>query len=193
MSGEARATYYSIDVEATGPVPGLYSMVSLGACVVAPRDGGLRIGETFYVEIRPAFAGNDPRANAVHGLDLDRLRREGVEPREAMERLNRFVDRSLVPGTEPVFVGHVAVFDWMYVAWYYEWCGVRNPFGYKGIDTKALAMGVLGLPWFDTTRETIAERLGLEPQDEATLHRADADARHQAEILKALLECAGLT
>ena len=31
-------TYISVDIEASGPVPGEYSMLSLGACVVGATD-----------------------------------------------------------------------------------------------------------------------------------------------------------
>ena len=31
---EERATWFCIDIECTGPVPGLYDMISLGAVVV---------------------------------------------------------------------------------------------------------------------------------------------------------------
>ena len=34
----ARATWFCIDIEANGPVPGLYDMVSLGATVVVLPD-----------------------------------------------------------------------------------------------------------------------------------------------------------
>lgn len=187
-----RCTYYSVDIEASGPVPGLFNLLSLGVTVVRPGSAGLEVGESLYLEFRPVFAGNDPGANAVHGLDLDRLQREGLEPAEALRRLSEFVERTQVPGTAPTFVGHVAVFDWMYLAWYYAWCGLRNPFGYKGLDTKSLAMGVLKVPWWDTGKETLIPALGMEAQAEETVHRADADARHQAEILVALLKRAGI-
>ncbi|HHN74806.1 MAG TPA: hypothetical protein ENK10_06205, partial [Acidobacteria bacterium] len=76
-AGGAGCTYYSVDVEASGPVPGLYNLLSVGATVVAEKEGGgWECGEEIYLEIRPVFAGHDPRANAVHGLDLDRLSRE---------------------------------------------------------------------------------------------------------------------
>lgn len=188
-----RCTYYSIDIEASGPVPGLYNLLSLGATVVAPADAGrLTLGEEFYVELRPVFAGHRAESNAIHGLDIERLSREGAEPRAAMEALAAFVERTCAAGTEPVFVGHVAVFDWMYVAWYFAWCGLENPFGYKGIDTKSLAMGALSVEWLDTSREQLEARLGLPAQDPSTAHRADADARHQALLLIALLEKAGI-
>ncbi len=190
---QAPCTYFMVDVEATGPVPGLYSMVSLGATAVVPAaSGGLAIGGDFYAELRPVFGGSDPGANAIHGLDLERLVREGEEPRLALMRLASYVRAECVPGTKPVFVGHVAVFDWMYVSWYHAWCGLENPFGYKALDTKALAMGALALPWLDTSKETLCERLGVAPQDRATVHRADADARHQAVLFIALMDKLGL-
>ena len=191
---EPRSTYFMVDVEASGPVPGLYNMVSLAATVVAPGlDGKLQVGGTLYLELRPVFAGHDPDANAIHGLDLEQLSEEGLEPHTAMRRLTAFVEKHTVPGTESTFVAHVAVFDWMYVCWYYAWCGLRNPFGYKALDTKALAMGVLGLAWPDTGKELLVDRLGMEEQDEQTLHRADADAEHQARLFVKLMERAGLT
>ena len=51
------------------------------------------------------------------------------------------------------------MFDWMQIAWYFAWCGLDNPFGYKGIDTKSLAVGALGLPWHETSRERLSELL----------------------------------
>ncbi|NIM02147.1 MAG: hypothetical protein GTN89_15490, partial [Acidobacteria bacterium] len=88
----------------------------------------------------------------------------------------------------PVFVGHNAVFDWAYVAYYYPHYGLSNPFGYKGIDSKSLAMGRLGLPWTKTSKENLQQLLSLPEQDPARIHRADYDAWYQALILKALLE-----
>lgn len=186
-------TYFSVDVEASGPVPGLYNLVSLGATVVTRgQDGRYRVGESFYAEFQPVFPGQDPGANQVHGLDPEHLARAGQSPRAALAALSDFVARATEPGTAPTFVGHVAVFDWMYVAWYYAWAGLPNPFGYKGIDTKSMAMGALRLPWPETGKETLCARLGLAEQDATTVHRADADAAHQARLLVALLEHAGL-
>ena len=37
-------TYISVDVEAAGPIPGAYSLLAIGACVVG------NINKTFYIE-----------------------------------------------------------------------------------------------------------------------------------------------
>jgi hypothetical protein len=76
---ERRCTYFCVDIECNGPVPGLYAMVSLGAVAVAPdADGHLQLGAQFYAELQPDAPRFDARAAAVHGLDQDRLRREGL-------------------------------------------------------------------------------------------------------------------
>ncbi len=183
-----RATWFCIDIECSGPVPGLYDMLSLGAVVVREAGGGrVELGEELYLEMQPQAPRVDPGAMAVHGLDLDRLRREGLARGEALRRLNAFVERAAARGSQPVFVGHNAPFDWSFVAHAYVAEDLANPFGYKALDTKALAAGVLGLHWLDTSKEILARRLDLPPEDLSAKHRADYDARYQALILQALL------
>ena len=184
-----RMIYFCLDCEASGLVPPLYNLLSIGVTVVRPRDDRHVLGESFYVELAPIFPGFDPGAMAVCGLDAERLRREGTEPREALDRLTRFV-RSENEGSpdNPCFVGHNAVFDWAHIAYYYAHFGMDNPFGYKGLDTKSLAMGRLGISWRDTSKENLERLLALPAQDPAQIHRADYDARYQALILIALLD-----
>jgi ribonuclease T len=123
----------------------------------------------------------------VNGLDLEALRRDGLPMAEALGQLSAFVARQLVSGTKAVFVGPNAPFDWSFVSYAYHAEGLRNPFGYKALDTKALAMGVLGLHWFDTNKEALEKLLALPPQDPTRTHRADYDAWYQAHILTGLL------
>jgi len=181
--------YFCIDCEASGQLAPFYNLLSIGATVVAPREDYHELGESFYVELKPIFPGFDPDAMAVCGLDAERLRREGVEPEEAMRRLTGWVEEHNKGSRDrPVFVGHNAVFDWAYIAYYYEHFGLTNPFGYKGIDTKSVAMGRLGISWNETNKEVLEQRLSLPPQDPALIHRADYDAHYQALILKGLLD-----
>jgi len=185
---EDRATYFCIDIECSGTAPGLFDMVSLGAQVVAPDpDGALVLGDTFYVELQPTGAGADPSAMAIHGLTLDYLAAHGMPRREALERLTAWVQAHLIPGTEAVFVGHNAPFDWSFVSYAFKAEHMSNPFGYKALDTKALSAGVLGLHWFDTDKGTLSRLLDLPSEDRQLKHRADYDAEYQARILLALL------
>lgn len=186
---ETRATYFCVDIECSGPVPALYDMISLGAVAVVPDDAGrLRKGATWYAELQPQGPKVDPGAMKVNGLDLERLRREGMPRREALLALADWVKAQTRRGTKPVFVGHNAPFDWSFVAWCYAAEELPNPFGYKALDTKALATGKLGLHWFDSNKEILAERLDLPAEDLQQKHRADYDAMYQADILIKLLE-----
>ena len=181
--------YFCLDCEASGPVPPLFNLLSIGVTALHEEGRQHRLGDSFYVELQPIFPGFDPGAMEVAGLDVERLKKEGVEPGEAMQRLRDWVtERNRGCAERPVFVEHNAVFDWAYVSYYYQHFGMPNPFGYKGIDTKSLAMGRLGIGWNDTSKEVLEQRLGLPPQDPAQIHRADYDAWYQALILKALLD-----
>ena len=182
-----RATWFCVDIECSGPVPGLYDMVSLGAVPVHKHGGRFTIGEGFYVEIRPQAPRLDERAMAVNGLDIERLRAEGVPLGDALRQLTAFVQANCAVESEPVFVGHNAPFDWSFVSWSYHAEGQANPFGYKALDTKALATGVLGLHWFDSNKEMLDTELNLPPVEREKVHRADYDAWYQAHILVGLL------
>lgn len=188
----ARATWFCVDIECSGPVPGLYDMLSVGVVAVTGEAGAHRIGEPFYVEIQPTGAGVDAGAMKVNGLDLEALRRDGVPMPDALDAIAAFVAEHTLAGSEPVFVGHNAPFDWSFVNHAYHAHGRRNPFGYKALDTKALAGGVLGVHWFDTSKELLAERLTLPPVEPEKVHRGDWDAWYQAHILVGLLDLQGL-
>ncbi len=186
--------YFCVDIETAGPVPGLYDMISLGAVPVLPGGRRPRVVEdaTFYVEVRPTAPRFDERTVPIHGLTRAHLEAHGTSLADAMDRLTAFVEARTPAGHTPVFVGHNAPFDWSFVAWSYHALGRPNPFGYKALDTKALAMGVLGLPWLDSHKEALAERLDLPEVETDRVHRADYDAWYQAHILAGLLEAKGL-
>ena len=63
-------TYISIDIEASGPVPGLFNLVSIGAVAVEKNKDGVWAVDSgeFYVEVKPIFDGYDPEAERIHGL-----------------------------------------------------------------------------------------------------------------------------
>ena len=184
-------TYFCIDIEASGPVPGLFNMVSLGAVpVVRGTDGRwVPTQEDYYAVLQPMNDGFDPAAMAIHGISRVEMERDGKDPKQVMQELREWsLAHCDPPKARPVFVGHNAVFDWSFVNYYYVATGEENPFGWKAVDTKVLAMGRLRLPWFQTHKEKLAELLPrLGPQDRSLTHRADYDARYQAVILAELL------
>ena len=169
--------YISVDIEAAGGTPRRYSLLSLGACRVDdPGDG-------FYAELKPVTRDVDPEAMAVHGLSLDDLERDGLDPATAMANFADWV--TAVAGTTmwPVFVGFNAPFDWMFVDDYFHRFHGRNPFGHSALDVKAFYMGLKGVAWGETSMTHITAVYG----GSALTHNALHDAQDQARLFAAML------
>ncbi len=180
--------YVSVDVEASGHIPGIHNLVSIGAVPVREKDGAFEIGEQFYVELKPVFAGFSPEAMAVHGIPREHLEKHGVPPAEAMSMFRDWVLAEHAGGVpKPVFVGHNAAFDWAYVNFYFAHTGVKNPFNIFPLDIKALSMGRLAIPWARARKTYLKGALGLEELDEKLRHRADYDAVYQARMFAGVM------
>lgn len=172
-------TYVSVDVEAAGPNPGLYSLLSLGACLVANPE------RAFYVELQPVNARMTAEAQAIHGLTLEELAKRGLPPAEAMARFAAWLTTVIPQGQRPLFVAFNAPFDWMFVNDYFHRYLGHNPFGHAALDIKSFYMGLGGVPWRATSMRTLARRYPLAPQ--GLSHHALQDARHQAQLFRRLL------
>lgn len=177
------AAFFSIDVETSGPVPGRFSLLSLGACRV--DDPSVE----FYAELQPETDEADPAALEVSGLSPERLRDRGEAPGDALRRFADWVEASTPPGARPVFVAFNAPFDWMFVAEALHRHAGRNPFGHAALDVKALAMGAFGLRWEETSFTSVARRLGVTG---SLPHHALEDARLQAEVFRRILAAINL-
>jgi len=175
--------YFSVDIESAGPIPGKYSMLSIGACVVGTP------GTTFYAELKPISLDFVPEALKVSGFDLGRLTREGQAPAEAMKAFRQWVE-SEARNSKAVFVGFNACFDWQFINWYFESFTEGNPFGFGGIDIKSYFMGLSGREWSRTTSSQLPKE--FQP-DEPQTHNALDDARAQATIFSKLMNSARAT
>ena len=177
MTDMDRETFISIDVETAGPIPGEYSMLSIGACLVADP------ARSFYCELKPITEKFVPAALEVTGLSLDRLRETGLDPTDAMVRFGDWVCE-VMDVTVPVFVGFNAPFDWSFINYYFHRFTGKNPFGFTALDIKALWMGGSGSSWADTRSSRIAEE--VEPRLHSD-HDALHDAKYQAELFRLIL------
>lgn len=173
--------YISVDVETSGPNPGSYSMLSIGACTVNAERA------EFYVELQPVSLAADPGALRICNLSMSRLAREGVAPPVAMAQFAAWLDDVVPAGEKPLFVAFNAPFDWMWVAdYFFRYLG-RNPFGHSALDLKAFYMGLTGVPWSATSMARIAEHF---PPRRPLTHHALQDAHDQADLFELLLELA---
>jgi DNA polymerase III epsilon subunit-like protein len=170
--------YISVDIEASGPIPGEYSMLSLGACVVENPT------KTFYIEFKPINKNSIERAMSINNLSMDKLLKDGVEPVAAMAQLEEWVLR-VVDGKRPILVAHNASFDWMFTHWYFIKFLGRDPLGISGIDIKAYYMGKFNSKWGETTKKKMDPRV---KSTKLHTHNALDDAIEQAEIFEKLLK-----
>lgn len=172
---DSHEIFVSVDVETSGPIPGEYSLLSIGACEVLDPGNG------FSVEIKPISSNFDPKALEVTGLSLEELNQRGLDPAAAMKAFSDWLTALAGPDETLVFVGFNAPFDWSFVNYYFHRFFSGNPFGFTALDIKALYMGATGCSWRDTRSSKIAEH--LEPKLFGT-HDALQDARYQAEIFR---------
>jgi DNA polymerase III epsilon subunit-like protein len=172
--------YVAVDVEADGPIPGPYSMISLGMAVVD------RPGLTFYTELKPISDDFVPQALAVSGLDRDRLLREAPTATEAMTAAAAWVNGLRRIG-RPVFLAGPAVWDGMFVHWYFVRFTGKSAFSTTGagIDLRSYWMGRTGCEWSATRKGDIKQRLGLTGLPHT--HHAGEDAAELAQVFSAVL------
>ena len=165
----------SVDVETSGPIPGEFSMLSIGACAVDKPD------LQFECLLKPTSQQADPEALKVSGLSLETLARTGFEPEEAMMRFENWIGEVVGFDGRPIMVGFNAPFDWSFVNYYFHRFLGRNPFGFTALDIKAYYMGIAGTSWHDTRSSVMSERLGATLQGD---HDALHDALAQAEFFR---------
>jgi hypothetical protein len=172
--------YIAVDVEADGPIPGPYSMISLGMAVTGRAD------LTFYTELRPISEDFVPQALAVSGLDRDRLLREAPTAEEAMHSAARWVNGLRRIG-RPVFLAAPAVWDGMFVHWYFVRFTGKSPFGStgSGVDLRSYWMGLTGSEWVGTRKGAIKQALGLTGLPHT--HHAGEDAAELAQVFETVL------
>ncbi len=161
---------YVVDVEADGPIPGKYSMVSLGAVLVEPG-----LGRTFYGQTRPISDLWLPEALAISGASRDEHLRYD-EPGAVMERFERWVQQT--SKGRPVLFSDNLAFDWQYVNWYFHTYLGRNPFGWSGRRIGDLYCGMV------KDAHATWKQLRSTEHD----HHPVNDAKGNAEVLLKLVE-----
>jgi DNA polymerase III epsilon subunit-like protein len=171
--------FISVDVETAGPIPGEYSLLTIGACNVTDAE------QTFSCNLKPTTRNVDPKALEVTGLSLDKLKQEGLDPAEAMHKFLVWINSVLGTDSTAVFVGFNAAFDWSFINYYFHRYIGKNPFGFAALDIKSLYMGAARTTWSQTRSSQIAEM--LHPMRKGN-HDALHDAQYQAELFRLIRE-----
>ena len=117
-------SYIVVDIEADGPIPGKYSMVSFGA-VLVDRE----LDKTFYGEVKPISKEWIPEALAVS--NFSRATHETFpEPLEVMKDFKDWINEVSIG--KPIFISDNLAFDWQWINYYFHYYLNENPFGFSG-------------------------------------------------------------
>lgn len=171
---EKREVFVSVDVETAGPIPGEFSLLSIGACCVDDDSC------VFAAELKPINRNADRKALEVTGLSLDTLTERGLAPEAAMRNFAAWLEGVAGEG-RIVFVGLNAPFDWSFVNYYFHRFLGYNPFGFTALDIKAFYMGATGSSWHDTRSSQMSRHLSPQLRGD---HDALHDAKYQAELFR---------
>ena len=176
--------YVSVDIEADGPIPGDYSMLSLGS---AAYDSDENLISTFTVNIAPLETAEQHPDTVEFWKEnpaaWDAVQTDRHLPENAMVEYAAWLE-ALVARTETrlVFVGYPAVFDFAFVHWYLVHFVGSDPFGYYALDLKTYAMAALDTE-FGETNKSIMPKDWLKREHP---HIALDDAIEQGEMLFAI-------
>jgi hypothetical protein len=151
--GIALEIYVSTDVETDGPIPGVYSMLSIGSAAYTAEKEYLG-GFTVNLETLPGASQHPETMKWWEGQPdaWAACRRELLAPEDAMRKYLAWV--KALPG-EPVFVAYPAAFDFMFVCWYLNRFAGENPFGWHALDIKTFAMALTGRDFLDTVKRNM--------------------------------------
>jgi len=164
---------FIVDVEADGPCPGLYSMVSFGAVPLDPS----RLATSFYGQTAPITDRYLPEALAISGHSRE-AHLSFEAPGLVMPRFAQWVTDQ-AQGRPAVFMSDNPAFDWQFINYYFHAFTGSNPFGSSARRIGDLAAG-LKKKFFATSQWKSLRKTRHS-------HHPVDDARGNAEALLALL------
>jgi DNA polymerase III alpha subunit (gram-positive type) len=129
-------SYFMVDVETDGPIPGDFSMISFGAVIV--KEG---LKDTFYGKLMPISDKWDIEALNISGhtrgetLTFD-------NPIKVLLKFENWIKEHNV-GKRPFFISDNNGFDFMFMSWYFWHFLGRNPFGHSSINLGSLYKGLI--------------------------------------------------
>lgn len=148
--------YVSTDVEVDGPIPGPYSLLSLGSAAYL-ADKTMVSTFTANFECLPEAQSHPDTMDwwNKNPQAWQACRQNLRSPVDAMRDYVGWLDA--LPGL-PVFVGYPAAFDFMFVYWYLIRFFGRSPFSFSALDIKTMAMLQLGKDYRSSTKKNMPKR-----------------------------------
>jgi len=185
--------FISVDIETDGPIPGVNSMLSVGAAAILNYE----ITDTFSVNLeqmegavvdpvtKREFWDKNPEA-------WEACRQNTEHPSVAMSKFSKWVKGlEKKHGRRATFVGYPAGFDFTFVYWYFMKFVGSSPFSFSALDMKTLGMALLHQPntkrhsYRSTSKRRFPKRwFSKRPHT----HIAIDDAMEQADLFISMLK-----
>jgi len=127
--------YIMVDIEADGPIPGDYSMISFGAVLVDEQ-----LDKTFYGHLKPVSDKYIPEALAVSGHSREETL-TFEEPQKVMLEFAEWIKATC--RDSPIFISDNNGFDWMFICWYFHHFTGKNPFGFSSQNLGSFYKGIV--------------------------------------------------
>lgn len=151
-----RQLFASTDVETTGPIPGVYSMLSFGTAVF--DENGILI-DTFSANLEelPGSVRNPPTMEwwKKQQTAWENCRENPQDPKFIMTKYCNWLKQ--LDG-KLVFVGYPASFDSMFIFWYLHKFTGECPFGFSTLDIKSYAMAILKTDFSSTVKRNMPKK-----------------------------------
>lgn len=191
--------YISVDIESDGPIPGEYSMLSLGS-VALDKSG--KIHGKFYEKIKTLpGAKKHPETMKFWKNNLEAYKEATKNPKPPAVVMNNYFNwlKKMESKTKSriVLVGWPIAFDYMFISWYLgkfvkklkTLNPLDNPIGFNGVDVKSFIWAHLRKPTYKgfivNSNEAPKKWFENVPVD---LHNALADALEQGLIFVNVLK-----
>lgn len=159
-------TYLSVDIEADGPIPGMYSMLSIGAAAFQLEKFQVQ-GSKGWRQVGMFKRNILPIEGAIQ--DPDTMQWWGTQPAAWKASTDGAIDATTamkdfaawvkgLPGPL-VFVGFPVTYDFLFVYWYYvRFTGVKPPWSHSGLDIKTLAFDRMNCEFKESTKRNMPQR-----------------------------------
>lgn len=179
--------YISVDIEASGPIPLEYSMLSLGAAAFLKTGELIDTFEINLEELPSAQRYPDTmRWWATQPKAWEECRKNLIDPKTAMNRFDAWVHRvSSKTGTVPIFVAYPSGFDFTFVYVYLMKFVGHSRFSFSALDIKSYASAVMKKPFRQTVKKSFPKKWMSKKRH---THIAIDDAICQGEIFMNILK-----
>lgn len=188
--------YISTDIEADGPIPGEYSMLSLGS--VAINQNGKIIGK-FYRKLKRLQNAKQHSQTMKWWKQNKKAYKEATsnteDPKRVMSDYNKWLKKIKSENKSDIFfLGWPANYDFMFVFWYIikfvdeykQKSALDIPFGFHAIDIRSYAMGHLKTNYNKTRSKHLPKKWF--PKKEKHTHKAIDDALYQGLTFSKMLK-----